>query len=310
MDNNAYQKLETLSKAIAQKEYLTKKQSKLSEALNELTQEEIRLASILKKETQDYEKIEKISLSSLMWMFAKDLDERKSKEYQEMRVAEFKYQELMDRIESLQSDMNSTSVQLLKLQSVEKEYHDLMDAKLQWVNDQNIGALSEFEAKLHAQKRQLKETDEAIVACNDLIQSLKNAQDGLSSARNWGIYDILGGGLISSAIKHDHINRAASYIKDASQKARTLKVELKDIEALPQIEDININEFTKTFDIFFDNIFSDFSIQDEINEATARISNNLIDARTLLAKLNAFKESTLESIVQITEQRNRFLIDY
>lgn len=153
MDNNAYQKLETLSKAIAQKEYLTKKQSKLSEALNELTQEEIRLASILKKETQDYEKIEKISLSSLMWMFAKDLDERKSKEYQEMRVAEFKYQELMDRIESLQNDMNSTSVQLLKLQSVEKEYHDLMDAKLQWVNDQNIGALSEFEAKLHAQPR-------------------------------------------------------------------------------------------------------------------------------------------------------------
>ena len=46
-----------------------------------------------------------------------------------------------------------------------------------------------------------REVQEAISAADDAIRHLEDAERELKSARNWGIYDILGGGLISSLIK-------------------------------------------------------------------------------------------------------------
>lgn len=310
MNTSDFSRLESLSKCMAQKEYLLKKQQKLSEALNEMTQEEIRLASILKKETQDYEKLERLSLTGLILLISRDYEEKKSKEYNEMRMAEYRYQELMDRIEDLKNDLEKTGAELSTFRDIEKEYKELLEEKLSWATNQNIRAIKDFETRLYDARRELKEVDEAITACEALISSLDAALKSLSSAQGWGIYDILGGGLVSSLVKHDHLDTAAATIKDASQKARKLHVELGDLDQMPEVESMHIDEFTKTFDIFLDNIFSDFSIQNEIDETHSRISSNYGDAKALLEKLKAHRAATADSIYAITKERNQYLIDY
>ena len=42
-----------------------------------------------------------------------------------------------------------------------------------------------------------KEKKEAIDAGNRALQSLKDAQNHLNNAKNWGIWDMLGGGFFS-----------------------------------------------------------------------------------------------------------------
>lgn len=46
-----------------------------------------------------------------------------------------------------------------------------------------------------------KERQEAIDAGNRALFSLRAAQGQLNSAKNWGVVDLLGGGLITSIIK-------------------------------------------------------------------------------------------------------------
>ena len=52
-----------------------------------------------------------------------------------------------------------------------------------------------------------KEIDEAIASGEHALISLREAQNKLNSARNWGIFDMLGGGLITDLIKHSKMIR-------------------------------------------------------------------------------------------------------
>ena len=46
---------------------------------------------------------------------------------------------------------------------------------------------------------------------------LEQALDELGSARGWGLWDILGGGLISTLVKHGHMDDAESHIREAKR---------------------------------------------------------------------------------------------
>ncbi|MBF1092778.1 MAG: hypothetical protein HXL47_05890, partial [Solobacterium sp.] len=56
---------------------------------------------------------------------------------------------------------------------------------------------------------------EAIFAAEDALQHLYQAKTFLKKARNWGLFDIFAGGLISSIIKHNHIEKAQEEIRYA-----------------------------------------------------------------------------------------------
>ena len=68
-----------------------------------------------------------------------------------------------------------------------------------------------------------QEIDEAIRAGDKALISLRLAQEKLSSAKNWGILDILGGGLITNMVKHSKINDASSYLREAKDSLRVFQ---------------------------------------------------------------------------------------
>ena len=60
-----------------------------------------------------------------------------------------------------------------------------------------------------------REMQEAVQAGERALQSLYAARDKLGSARNWGIFDMLGGGFISDFVKHSKMNDAAALMEQA-----------------------------------------------------------------------------------------------
>ena len=68
-------------------------------------------------------------------------------------------------------------------------------------------SLSYEEPRIGASDEERREIDEAILAGEQALDSLQEAKKQLNSARAWGIYDLVGGGVISSVIKHSKINK-------------------------------------------------------------------------------------------------------
>ena len=67
---------------------------------------------------------------------------------------------------------------------------------------------------LRAQNKELKE---AIEAGEQAKKALSRVEKNLGSAQGWGIVDILGGGLLTTAIKHSYIGDARNNIDRAQQ---------------------------------------------------------------------------------------------
>lgn len=64
----------------------------------------------------------------------------------------------------------------------------------------------------------IREIDEAVVAGNRAMQALDEADSCIRSARNWGIFDILGGGMLSSFIKHERLGKAQDLVQKAGNE--------------------------------------------------------------------------------------------
>ena len=116
---------------------------------------------------------------------------------------------------------------------------------------------------------ELREINEAINAGERALDSLWEAKEQLNSARAWGIYDMLGGGLISSIIKHRKIDNANEWMSRANRDLRCFAKELRDVNN--ENLQIDTGSLVSMLDIFCDNFFSDIMVQKKINDSRARI---------------------------------------
>lgn len=115
-----------------------------------------------------------------------------------------------------------------------------------------------------------KEIDEAIASGERALVSLKEAQNKLNSARNWGIFDMLGGGLIADIIKHTKMNDASTYLEEAKRDLLVFQKELQDVQETVDLK-VDVDGFLTFADFFFDGIIMDYVVQSKIAEARKQI---------------------------------------
>ena len=129
-----------------------------------------------------------------------------------------------------------------------------------------------------------EELSEAIAAGERAIQSLQEAQAKMNSARNWGLLDLIGGGIFSGFMKHAKINDASVYIEQAKRDLSTFSDELNDVRDIEQLN-VDVDGFLTFADFFFDGLIADFFVQSRINEGQEQISQAIIKVQNILARL-------------------------
>jgi len=303
-----FTKLDALAKEIAQRDYLIKKRKRLAEALNALSQEEIRLQSQLKKETTDYVKIEGLSIKKLLKLFSEHYEEMMDKEYREMKIAQYKHDALLDHMKSWQDEIANITELLIQYENVDALYNALLNAKRIWLTQNGVMDVENFESPIRGYESRQKEIDEALSACRRLIASLSNAREDLASAKDWGMFETLGDGLISNEVKQDQLKRVSQYILDSRDKAKQLISELADLMPYFDFEILEMEALSKSYDIFFDQIFSDSAIQNQIEDAFLKICKNQALAESVHKKLDALKTDTINNLETITQKRNEVLL--
>lgn len=129
-----------------------------------------------------------------------------------------------------------------------------------------------------------REIQEAIIAGERALVSLKMAQDSLNSAKNWGIFDMLGGGLISTMIKHSKMDHASAYLEDAKRQLRTFQKEIRDVDVSLHFS-IDRGDFLTFADYFFDGLIADYLMQAKIGEARRQTDEAIHQVTILLNDL-------------------------
>lgn len=129
-----------------------------------------------------------------------------------------------------------------------------------------------------------KERQEAIDAGNRALYSLRAAQDQLNSAKNWGIVDILGGGLITSLVKRSKMDAAQRNMEQAKRDLQTFSKELRDVSQYISL-DFNNEGFLRFADYFFDGVVADWLVQDRINNARQQVDEAIRRVEQILRQL-------------------------
>ena len=132
-------------------------------------------------------------------------------------------------------------------------------------------------------KRQL---GEAIAAGRQALASLRQAEKSLGSAKGWGIFDMLGGGMLASLIKRGHMEDAAEAMRGARDDLAVFQRELLDVQ-LRRDFDLETEGFLSFAVLFFDGFAADFLDQRKIDKANRQLKEAIGQVSSIL---NALEE--------------------
>ena len=96
---------------------------------------------------------------------------------------------------------------------------------------------------------------------------------------------MIGGGFITTKIKHGKMNEAERAMAAARNSIRNLKKELSDVDQLVDV-DLNISDFLSFADYFFDGIIADWMVQSKIKDARFQVDK-------AIRELNRIKNTLL-----------------
>ncbi|MBQ9824197.1 MAG: hypothetical protein IJM63_06835, partial [Solobacterium sp.] len=130
-----------------------------------------------------------------------------------------------------------------------------------------------------------KEVAEAVNAANDALYYLSNAEEVLNKARNWGIADIMGGGMIITAVKRQRMREAQNELRKAKNAMSRLNRELLDLDGWASM-DIQVDDFLEIADYVFDNFWTDMMSQSRINNARNQVANAIEQVEGILDALS------------------------
>ena len=247
-----------------------------------------KLDNILKKEEKDVTKLEGMSISSLFLDIMGKKEDKLDKEKEEYLVAKMKYEECLVNIKEIEEQVEYCNKKLGELYGVNNEYERLIREKERLIlkeDSQESRLLRDYQDRIDKLKLEQKELNEAIDAGTVSISSLSVMKDYLEKAKSWGVWDMMGGGLISNMAKHSAIDDANRSGQAATKSLKKFKKELLDVETFTDME-LNISSFTKFADFFFDGFFVDWFVQSKINDSLSNISSTEVTVNSIISDLS------------------------
>jgi DNA repair exonuclease SbcCD ATPase subunit len=268
---------EDLNRRLEEVTGLQREQRRLEDHLQRL-QEEIdrqakRLEQIeadLRKESRDVEKLENLSLTSLFYSVLGSKETQIEKERQEYLAAKLVVDQCRYALDSLHRQEAGLKEKLVRLGDVDARYETLMAEKekaLAQAGDERSRRLIQISEALATAQSQERELYEAIQAGKAALQGIQQVREALQSAASWGVWDMLGGGLLATAAKHQRIDdsRQAAYL--AQDLLGRFQRELADVPGASGDYIAQIGAFETFADYFFDGLIVDWVVQSKIDRS-------------------------------------------
>lgn len=303
------QAIEALTAAQARRKQLDAQIEELHRQRGERQAKVDETAQSFRKEQDDVDKLEKGGVHAFLLTLIGHKEERLDKERREALAAKLQYDQARSDLEYLENKLNGLIRERDGLRDAPEQLEALWTEKAELVKamgGQTGARLVELDRQLSGVTHQQKELEEALSAGENAKRLLGQVQDDLDSARSWGTWDMLGGGLIATMAKHDRLDSAQSSIRAAQRALSDFRTELADVSQL-QVPNIQIGEFATFADYFFDGIFSDWYVQSSIKTAQEGVSEVHMKLTAALRDLEAASQDLNDQQASLKREREELL---
>ncbi|MBO3129194.1 hypothetical protein [Dermatophilus congolensis] len=269
MTSDVLASLDAAVAAKAESDLLRRRRSALAERITEAEGNVIAARLQLQGEERAVKRLERVSfahlVSSLRGTHASDL----SKEKAEAERARYRINAAREELGRLLREEQSVKSQLEALGDPEAAYEKALAAVVEaGRNDSAVAARAESATRELVRLRECRGIDEALESGEVAQEALARARDSLSAVQDWSMWDTFaGGGMVSSVVKHDALDKTVAHLRVAASACERFSRDLDDV-GIPEVDGAVVSQFDRAVDIWFDNIFTDLSVHQSVNEAT------------------------------------------
>lgn len=265
--------LEAAQEAVFEHARLTGRLRAARSALAAAESDRAEAAEALVGEAADVQKLEDFS-PTLIWATMRgNRDERLTAERAEHRAAEYRLAAARAAVRSAEREHAVVTAALERLGDVEARRAAALAAKEEWVvatRADGADELTRLAAQVGPARGELTELREVSGAAQRAGEALSGALAHLDSASDWATYDTFGGGFLTDMIKREKMDQAVVLMRNADEALRALSRELGDL-GRDGVGGIDADGMLGTFDVWFDDIFSDWTVMNRIGEARDRV---------------------------------------
>lgn len=305
------QELETIQSQIRQKAKIASALKTLKGQLDSLQKEESHLREIRIQEEKDVERVSGGTLSAFIQYILGNQQQRIDQEEAEAYAAAVKHDSVSAQLASVQEDIQAYEEKLRYIGDCESRYKVLLIEKsealkvAQPIKGAEICALEE---RIGYIKGQIKEVAEAYSAGSEAVGLLGELYQALNSAENWGVVDLFGGGWVSGAMKHSHLDEAQSQVNRLQTLIRRYTTELADIQIEHNLQ-IKTGSFLTFADFFFDGLFADYAVLDHITKSLDQIYEIKSKVNDMQGRLLATKQELSTQLQQKEQELEQLVSD-
>ncbi len=303
-----------LEQAVAAREEHAQLTRRLEGSAPHLAELDERVAAARRKldsESADVERLESLS-GAKIWAHLKgshatDLE----RETAEREAARYAVAEAEARRDAMQRDRAALESRIAELGDVEGGYRRAMAEKEAWLREsdgESAAALAEVAERRGAVQALDQEAREAFAAGRAAQELLTQAASLLGSAGSWSTWDTFGGGgMLTDMMKYEKVDRATEALRRADLALSSFSRELADVH-LPQVQGVQVDQMMRTFDVWFDNIFSDMAVRSRIEDARSRVGYAIGQVEQALAALGQKGRDIAAELAALDARREQLLL--
>jgi predicted nucleic acid-binding Zn-ribbon protein len=303
--------LEQAVAARAEHAQLARRLAGSAQHLEDLDRRILDLRRQLGDEAADVERLESLSAARI-WSRLKgshlaDLE----RETAEREAARYAVAEAEARREVMRRERAALESRIAELGDVEARCRSAMAAKEAWVTElgggsaRELAEIAERRGELTALDNEAREAFTAGRAAHDL---LARASSLLGSAGSWSMFDTFGGGgLLTDMMKYDKVDQATETLRRADLALAAFSRELADVD-LPAVGGVRVEQMMRTFDVWFDNVFSDLAVRARIEDAAHRVTQATDQVERALGALAEKGRAIERELADLDDRRQQLLV--
>lgn len=291
---------------------------KLENRLHQLQKEEWDLREALEiylrqvvEEQSDVDALTGRTLKGFLTRLQKNTyQEKLTKEQAEAAAAVARQEAAEQRLLDITAEKNELMGELRQLQKTQQEYDRCLAERRQWLSTQT-GAEAEAYARLEAEaetiRNRKKEVDEAVLAGRRVKELAAQIDRELFEAEGWGTWDAWGGGPLADVEKYDHLDKAGNMSRSLQKLISDFQTELADVARVADIS-LEIDEFTRFADFFWDGLFVNLKVLDRIRATRYRVQELEKELEPILQDLNSMSAEVQRELTVAEDAQKRLVI--
>ena len=301
--------IRTLKDNIAARERL---RGLLGRAEGSLAKERTKLQTLrakLKKEREDVSRLEGLTLTALFHTVLLSKTEQLQKERQEALRAKLRHDDCRAAVSLLEAETERPGGELAGFDDTDAELEEALAQKeeaLQQSGGEHARRLFEIADERAAAQAKAEHIREALRDGERADESLDEITASLERAGSWGTWDMLGGGAVTTMMKHSHIDKSRTFVREAQEDLRQFASELEDVEFDAEL-DVEIGGFDRFADFFLDGLIFDWVVQSKIHrsrDAVLKVQDQVIAA---LRVLDASAARVKGRLAELEEERQSLI---